>query len=140
MDDGIVRITLEPDARILPLHPQIERVVQEQIGQQRTDDTPLRGALRPLHQSAIRTFDGGTKPPPNVQTDPGKIRVVGHGTFDKIMRNGIKEGSDIQIDDPVGVPAALPCHAHRVERRTAGSIAVGVADGTVVPPAAPGPS
>jgi hypothetical protein len=52
---------------------------------------------------------------------------VGYGTFDEIMRNGIKEGSDIQIDDPVSLPAAFPCHAYRIKRRTSGSIAVGVA-------------
>jgi hypothetical protein len=51
---------------------------------------------------------------------------MGHGTFDEIMRNGIKERPDIQIDDPVGLPATFPCHAHCVERRTAGSIAVGI--------------
>ena len=59
VDDGIVRITLEADARIVPLHPQIERVVQEQIGQQRTNDTALRGSLRPLHERSVRTFDRG---------------------------------------------------------------------------------
>src|SRR5262245_35750001 len=32
MDDGIVRIPLESDARELPLHPAIERVVQKEIG------------------------------------------------------------------------------------------------------------
>jgi hypothetical protein len=36
VDNGIVRVTLKPDARIGPSHPQIERIVHEQIGQQRT--------------------------------------------------------------------------------------------------------
>jgi hypothetical protein len=54
MDDGIVRIPLELDARKLPLHPAIERVVQKEIGEQRTDHAPLRRAARPLFQGAIR--------------------------------------------------------------------------------------
>ena len=58
--------------------------------------------------------------------DPSKISVVGHGTLDEIMRNRIKERSDIQIDDPVGFPASLSRHAYRIECRAAGSIAVGV--------------
>ena len=32
VDDGIVRITLELDVRKSPLHPDIERVMQEEIG------------------------------------------------------------------------------------------------------------
>ena len=97
--------------------------MQEQVGQQRAHDAALRRPFRPL-QGAIRTLGGSTKPPPNVQSDPGKVRVMCHGPLDQIMRNGIKEGFDIQIDDPVGAPASLPRHAHRVERRPAGSIAV----------------
>ena len=51
---------------------------------------------------------------------------MGHGPLDQVMRNGIKESFDVQIDDPVGVPAALPRHPHRVERRLAGSVAIRV--------------
>src|SRR5271165_1034418 len=105
VNDCIVRVTLEPDARILPLHPEVERVVQEQVGQQRTDAPSLRGPLRPLHESAVRTFNRGAQPPPNIQADPSQIRAVGQGTLDEVMRNGIKEGSDVQIDHPVAVPA-----------------------------------
>ena len=69
---------------------------------------------------------GARSPRPNVETDPSQIRVMGHGAFDKVMRNGIKEGLDVQIDDPVDLPTAFPRHPDCVERRTAGSIAVGV--------------
>src|SRR6266513_2515780 len=71
-------------------------------------------------------LDGGAKPPPNIQADPCKIRVMRHSTFDQVMRNGIKEGSDVQIDHPVTVPAPLPRHSHRIKRRAARSIAVGI--------------
>src|SRR6516165_10502384 len=66
MDDGVVRITLEADLRMVPIHPPIERIVQEQIGEQRTNDTALRGSLRPLHERSVRTFDRGAQPPSNV--------------------------------------------------------------------------
>jgi hypothetical protein len=39
MDDGIVRVPLESDTREVPLHPDIERVVQKEIGEQRTNDS-----------------------------------------------------------------------------------------------------
>src|SRR5262249_43531045 len=52
MDDYIVSKTLEVDARKRPRHPHVERIMQEQIGQERTDDTALRGAFRPFHQES----------------------------------------------------------------------------------------
>src|SRR5208337_3776003 len=94
--------------------------------QHRTDDTPLRGPLRPLHESAVRTLDRSTKPPPNVEADPPKIGVERQGALDQVMRYGIKESSDVQIDHPVAGPASFPRHSHRVKRRAARSIAVGV--------------
>ena len=85
MDDRIVRIALERDARISPLHPEIERVMQEEIGQQRTDDTALRRALRPLLHGAVRPLHRGTQPPRNVQPDPRHVRVVRDGALDQVM-------------------------------------------------------
>jgi hypothetical protein len=48
--------------------------VQEQIGEQWTHDAALRGSLRPLHESSIRTFDRGAQPPSNEETNPSQIR------------------------------------------------------------------
>src|SRR5208337_2434714 len=101
VDDSIVRITLEADARVVPIHPPIECIVQEQIGEQRTNDTALRGSLPPLHERSVRTFDRGAQPPSNVETNPSQIRVAGHGAFDEVVRNGIKERFDVQIYNPV---------------------------------------
>ena len=42
--DHIVGITFEPDARILPVHPHIERVMQKQIRQDGTYDPALRSS------------------------------------------------------------------------------------------------
>jgi hypothetical protein len=58
------------------------------------ENTTLRGAFHPLKEGNIRTFDRGTQPPTNVQTDPGKVGVVRHGFFGPIMWNGIKGKHD----------------------------------------------
>ena len=65
--------------------------MQEQIRQERAYNTALRGASRPFKEGTIRTFDRGTQPPTDVQTDPGKISVVRNGLFDQVMRDGIKK-------------------------------------------------
>src|SRR5262249_56821768 len=85
MDDRIVRISLESDAREGPLHPDIERIVQKEIGQQRTDHAPLRRAARPLFQGAIRPLHRRTYPAPDVQPDPWNVGGVFHGAFHQLM-------------------------------------------------------
>src|ERR1700748_397238 len=126
MDDGVVCIALELDRRKGPSHPDIERVVQEQVGEQRADDPTLRGALRPLLLGTVRGSQRGTKPPCNVQPDPRKIGVLGDGTLDEIMTETVEERLDIQINDPVGAPAPFPRDLDGVECRLAGAIAVRV--------------
>jgi len=52
MDDSIVRLTFEWDAWKIPLHPHVKRIMQEEIGEQRTHDPALRRAFRSrLHGS-----------------------------------------------------------------------------------------
>src|SRR6266545_1094432 len=73
MDDGIVSIALKWDTRVVPLHPQIKRIMQEEIGEQRTHDSALWRAFRSLLQRSIWTLHGGTQPPRNVETDPRRF-------------------------------------------------------------------
>jgi hypothetical protein len=95
VDDGIVRITLELDMRECPLHPEIERVMQEEISQQRTSDPTLRRAFGSLLQSVGRFLHGSPKPPRNIQPHPRNVGMVCHSTLNQVMRNGIKGTYDI---------------------------------------------
>jgi hypothetical protein len=42
--DDIIGIALEGDGRVLPLHPGIERIMQEEIGQDRAALSPYKVA------------------------------------------------------------------------------------------------
>ena len=42
---GVIGVSGEPNAGKMPRHPEIERVMQEQIGQDRRNDAALRRAL-----------------------------------------------------------------------------------------------
>src|SRR5919199_3811933 len=53
MRDAIIGVALEGDRRLFPLHPGIERVMQEEIRKDRTDTTPLRDPLSSLDEGAI---------------------------------------------------------------------------------------
>jgi hypothetical protein len=95
MDDRVVGIALELDRWKIPAHPDIERVVQEQVGEQRTDDPTLRRALRSLLVGTVWSSHWGTKPPRDVQADPRKVGVLGDGSLDEIMIETIEGTHDI---------------------------------------------
>ena len=63
MNDRIIRISFKADIRMVALKPAIERVVQEQVGEERARNTPLRGTTRPLLPGAVRPLDGSAEPP-----------------------------------------------------------------------------
>ena len=126
MDDGIVRVAFEQDPRKCPLEPRVEHIMQEEIGQHRTDDTALRRALRPVLQCAVRPLHRRTKPPGSVQSNPREVGMVRDGALDQFMRDGIKKRFDVQIDDPVGRPASVPGLPHGVERGLARAVAIRV--------------
>ena len=54
VDQVIISISLEWDARMIPTHPFIERMVKKQIRQQRAADATLRCAFCPLLLGPIR--------------------------------------------------------------------------------------
>ncbi|CBJ92596.1 hypothetical protein XNC1_4574 [Xenorhabdus nematophila ATCC 19061] len=54
VDDYIISVPLKPDDGEFPFHPHIECIMQEQIGQQRTNDPSLRRPLVPYLHRSIR--------------------------------------------------------------------------------------
>ena len=74
--DDIIGIALEGDGGLFPLHPGIERIMQEEIGKDRADTTPLRDPLSPLDEGAILALHGGLEPPYHRQEDPWTGRVL----------------------------------------------------------------
>ena len=53
---GVVGVPGEPNAGQMPRHPEIERVMQEQIGQDRRNDAALRRALVRAPEAALPRF------------------------------------------------------------------------------------
>ena len=43
VSDNVIRVALKRAAREFPVHPRVERVVHEQVSQQRRNRGPLRG-------------------------------------------------------------------------------------------------
>ncbi len=107
VNNNIIRIPFEWDTRISPLHPFVECVVEEEIRQQRTDDTALRRAFIPACKSPVLQLSMGFKPALNVKQYPLAVGVLAHGTHHQFMVQIVKKPFDIQIQNPVVVEASL---------------------------------
>ena len=74
--DDIVRVSLERDVRIGPRHPHVERVVQEQVRQQGTDDSPLWRSRRARNDAAVLHLHRRLQPTFDVEQDPWAVRMM----------------------------------------------------------------
>jgi len=90
MRDEIIGRALEGDSRLCPLHPGIERIMQEEIRKDRADTTPLRDPLSPLDEGAILALHGGLEPPCHIQEDPWTGRVLAERPQQQRMINVVK--------------------------------------------------
>src|SRR5262249_45241977 len=126
VNDHIIRIALELDVRIGPGHPVIERIMHEEICQQGRYDRPLWRTLRSTLLTPVLLLNGGYQPPLDVQQDPRSLHMMANRFHDQFMIQIIKETFDIEIDHPVGPPTSLPRGGDRIQRRSSGTIPVGV--------------
>jgi hypothetical protein len=124
MDERIVRVALKPQLRIIVLHPAVKRIVQEQIGQQRTYHSALRRTFTPRLFAPIRPRLGGPQPTRYIEPDPGIVVVHRHCPFDQFMVHTVKDGFDVKIDYPIKLKAALTRPRYRTQRGAVGPIAV----------------
>src|SRR5271169_6028852 len=70
VDDCVIRIPGKRTRWVGALHPDIERIMHEQVHQNRTDYSALRRATLQWHLSAFRRLERRSKPPLDIQQDP----------------------------------------------------------------------
>ena len=104
MDHDIVRITLERDVRIRLRHPRVERMMQEDVRKEGTDDPALRRAFGAGHARPVRSFGGRFQPALDVEQQPPAVRVLPDRTHHEAVIEIIEEAPDVQINDPVVSP------------------------------------
>ena len=74
--------------------------MQEEVGQQRTDDTALRRAALARLQAPVGHLHLGAQPPLNVEQHPVVLAVVAHRSHHEVPVNVVEKPLDIEIDDP----------------------------------------
>src|SRR5919201_3459749 len=124
--DDVVRVPLEWDARKRPRHPRIERVMQEQVRQQGRDPPTLRRSRRARHDATVLHLHWRLQPALYVEQRPRAVRMLADGSEHQLPIDAVEKSLDIEIEHPVVAPTALTSRAHGIDRRLAGSVAVGV--------------
>jgi hypothetical protein len=110
----------------MPRHPKVERVVQEQIGQDRRHDAALRRAFvarlklpaRILHRRFQPTLDG--------EQDPRFLTVLAQSRHQQAVIEIVEQPSDVELHHPVLVPATASGDGDRLQRRFARPVAIGI--------------
>jgi hypothetical protein len=75
MHDAIIGIALAGDGRMCSVHPGIDRVMSEEIREDRAAP-PLRDPLSPLDEGPILALHRGLEPPCHLQEDPWTGRML----------------------------------------------------------------
>src|ERR1700722_376704 len=84
MADGIVGVALEGDGRMVPAHPQVERIMQKEIRQEGAYDPALRRPSFSCDEASILHLLGRFQPSLDVQKCPRTIRMFADCTHQQI--------------------------------------------------------
>jgi hypothetical protein len=88
--DRIVSITFEGNAVMIPAHPHIERVVQKEVSQQRTDYAALWRSLFPRDETAILHLDGCLEPSLNIKQRPRAVGMFTDRPHQQIVLDAVE--------------------------------------------------
>ena len=137
MTDDVVRVAFERDAGMVPRHPDVERVVQEQIRQQGADNAALWRSRRARHDAAILQLHRRLQPTLDVEQLPRTVRVFTHGLEQQAPIDRVEEALDVDVEHPVAAPAPLARLTDCVDCRSAWTISIGIRHGKSVQARAP---
>ena len=134
MTNGVICVALERDVWIGSLHPHIERIMQNRFAKKWDLDNPaLRSSCCSQHDAAVlhvhrRSIQpalrcsSGARGWLSMTTD----RPITPRPEHQLPIDAVKIGFYVRSQHPVVAPTALTSLAHGVDRRFAGSVAIGV--------------
>lgn len=107
MTDDIIRIAFKGNARAGSAHPLVKRVVEEEVGQQGGDDSPLRSAKGSFPGRFLLSgpHGGSFQPATTVEQNPARHSVMFESLDDRVVAHTVKEGLDIKLQNPAVFPA-----------------------------------
>jgi hypothetical protein len=114
--DDVVGVPFEWNTGHRPPQPDVERIVQEQVGQQGRDHPALRRSLHPGDKLAVVEHRRRLQPTLDVEQRPGAVGVLAHGLEQQLVIDTVEEALDVDIDHPISTPTSLARRPDRIER------------------------
>ena len=112
-------------ARLFSDHPKVERIVHEQVGQQRRDRrTPPAGFPSP--ERPVWHLQGGSEPPFDVEQDPALVGVASDRFEQQIMRNAVEGARTSTSNTQSCFPTTLSGHGQSIMSGAPRTVAVAV--------------
>ena len=81
----------------MPRHPEIERIVQEQIGQDWRHDAALRRALVARLKPPFRALHRRFQPTLDVEQDPRLLTVLAQSRHQEAMIEIVEQPPDVEL-------------------------------------------
>src|SRR5262245_55000556 len=86
----------------------------------------LRRARHVRHNAAVLHLHLSLQPALDVEQHPRTVRMLTDSLEHQLPIDAIEEALDVEIKHPVVAPTALTSRAHGIDRRFAGSVAIGI--------------
>ncbi|BDV36192.1 hypothetical protein SS37A_37220 (plasmid) [Methylocystis iwaonis] len=116
MNNRIVGVSAKPNAPQMAIHPLVEGIVQEQVRQQRRNDSALRSAFVSRSDIAIRGLHRRFQPAFHVQQDPGRLAVLPQRPHQELMIDVVEQTFDVELGDPMIIPTRAMAIASCADR------------------------
>src|SRR5215831_4579822 len=97
VNQSIIRIPTPRKVRVRPRHPEIERVMQEQVRQNWADNTTLRGATLSLSLRTVFAFHGRRQPSFDVEQRPFACYMLPNSPQQKFVVHIVKQTFDVEL-------------------------------------------
>src|SRR6516225_7161530 len=123
---SIIGIPTPGKVGVRPRYPEIERVMHEQIRQNRTDHTTLWGAAVSHDYRSIFLDHRRCQPSFDVEQRPFARHVFPDGPQQKRVVDVVEQALDVKFKNPVVFPASLARDADGVKSRFSRPVTVGI--------------
>jgi hypothetical protein len=97
VNQPVISIPTPRKVRVRPRHPEIERVMQEQVRQNRADNTTLRGATLSLSLRPVFVFHGRRQPSFDVEQRPFACHMLPDSPQQKFVVDIVEQTLDVEL-------------------------------------------
>src|SRR5262245_23144803 len=97
VNQAIVSIPTPWELRECPYHPEIKRVMHEQIRENWADNATLRGTAHTLHPRPILTFHRRLQPSFDVEQRPSALHVLPDSPQQEFVINIVEQTFDVEL-------------------------------------------